>query len=314
MGTPHSITKKMYSKRKKDRFRDAFENIAHILPEDCDVAAVDVGAHGAFSAVVRRANQSSEPHVLNIDAKDRKHFRDNMEFESNEEIINRVLRSNRRAHEHELLARTLKRKNNLVVALGSGYLTSFTPIAVWLLRLGACIVLVNEFRTSQYCSSCDFELSTIYEEDDVAFCVDCCNNCEKDQNEQLISLLAQKNNINWKKDVQRRLRLISKCQHSQNKKNEHIANMNKQKQQIQNNDDLSLNQKKRQITELIQKTINTNDATTTQQTNQKAADFNKRCDACMNSRLASRFGSCANTRCNRKFAHDGSNLVILKNI
>merc|ERR1712146_13406 len=40
---------------------------------------------------------------------------------------------------------------------------------------------------------------------------------------------------------------------------------------------------------------------------------NKRCDACMNSRLASRFGSCANTGCNRKFAHDGSNLVILKN-
>ena len=109
--------------------------------------------------------------------------------------------------------------------------------------------------------------------------------------------------------------------------------MNKQKQQIQNNDDLSLNQKKRQITELIQKTINTNDATTTQQTNQKAADFNKRCDACVNSRLASRFGSCANTRsqfysfvrllttnifftifrCNQKFARDGgSNLVILK--
>merc|ERR1711907_637619 len=62
----------------------------------------------------------------------------------------------------------------------------------------------------------------------------------------------------------------------------------------------------------IQKTINTNDATTTQQTNQKAADFNKRCVACVNSRLASRFGACANTRCNRKFAHDGSNLVILK--
>merc|ERR1712146_732844 len=90
MGTPHSITKKMYSKRKKDRFRDAFENIARILPKDCDIAGVDVGAHGAFSAVVRRANQSSEPHVLNIDAKDRKHFRDNMEFESNEQIINRV--------------------------------------------------------------------------------------------------------------------------------------------------------------------------------------------------------------------------------
>merc|ERR1712146_880635 len=50
----------------------------------------------------------------------------------------------------------------------------------------------------------------------------------------------------------------------------------------------------------------------TQQTNQKAADFNKRCDACVNSQLASRFCSCANTRCNRKFAHDGSNLVILK--
>ena len=139
-------------------------------------------------------------------------------------------------------------------------------------------------------------MSTIYEQVDVAFCVDCCNNCEKDQNEQLISLLAQKNNINWKKDVQRRVRLISKCQHSQNKKKEHIANMNKQKQQIQNNNNLSLNQKKRQIAELIQKTINTNDATTTQQTNQKAADFNKRCDACVNSQLASRFCSCANTR------------------
>merc|ERR1711907_608448 len=57
---------------------------------------------------------------------------------------------------------------------------------------------------------------------------------------------------------------------------------------------------------------NTKDATT-QETNQRAADFNKRCDACANSRLASRFGSCANTRCNQKFARDGgSNLVILK--
>merc|ERR1712146_778025 len=92
MGTPHSITKKMYSKRKKDRFREAFHDVARILPKDCDIAGVDVGAHGAFSAVVRRANKSSEPHVLNIDAKDRKHFRDNMEFESNEQIINRVRR------------------------------------------------------------------------------------------------------------------------------------------------------------------------------------------------------------------------------
>ena len=30
---PHSITKKMYSKRKKDRFREAFHDVAHILPE-----------------------------------------------------------------------------------------------------------------------------------------------------------------------------------------------------------------------------------------------------------------------------------------
>merc|ERR1712146_187566 len=71
--------------------------------------------------------------------------------------------------------------------------------------------------------------------------------------------------------------------------------------------------RKRQIAKLIKKTINTNDATTTQQTNQKVADVNKRCVACVNSQLASRFGSCANTRCNQKFARDGgSNLVILK--
>merc|ERR1712146_819085 len=71
--------------------------------------------------------------------------------------------------------------------------------------------------------------------------------------------------------------------------------------------------RKRQIAKLIKKTINTNDATTTQQTNQKVADVNKRCVACVNSQLASRFGSCANTRCNQKFARDGgSNLVILR--
>merc|ERR1712146_273538 len=114
-----------------------FATLSKILPEFCQKIVISLP--WMWERMVRLVQLFEEQiKVLNIDAKDRKHFRDNMEFESKEEIINRVLRSNRRAQEHELLARTLKRKNNLVVALGSGYLTSFTPIAVWLLRLGAC--------------------------------------------------------------------------------------------------------------------------------------------------------------------------------
>ena len=56
-------------------------------------------------------------------------------------------RINLRNSDAELIARSVKREAPLVVAVGADFVTGFTPVLRWLVKLGAYVVLVGEFRT-----------------------------------------------------------------------------------------------------------------------------------------------------------------------
>merc|ERR1712146_659876 len=88
-------------------------------------------------------------------------------------VEDRTRRINLRNSDAELIARSVKREAPLVVAVGADFVTGFTWVLRWLVKLGAYVVLVGEFRTSCYCNACKHELRAVEESYEVVVCNDC---------------------------------------------------------------------------------------------------------------------------------------------
>jgi hypothetical protein len=80
---------------------------------------------------------------------------------------------------HEGVARALKKANPLVFFVNADYLKRHAPILRELLRLGVFVVLVDEFRTSEYCAACSGQLSKLEESVERMVCDECARGPKK---------------------------------------------------------------------------------------------------------------------------------------
>jgi hypothetical protein len=74
---------------------------------------------------------------------------------------------------HEGIARAFKKMRPLVFFVNADYLHGFAPVLRQLLRLGAFVVLVDEFRTSEYCAGCSGQLQRCRADVDRMVCREC---------------------------------------------------------------------------------------------------------------------------------------------
>jgi hypothetical protein len=74
---------------------------------------------------------------------------------------------------HEGIARAFKKLRPLVFFVNADYLHGFAPVLRQLLRLGAFVVLVDEFRTSEYCAGCSGQLQRCRADVDRMVCREC---------------------------------------------------------------------------------------------------------------------------------------------
>jgi hypothetical protein len=139
-----------------------------------DVAFVDLGKAGNIYGVIHRAQLQRE-FVVDITKHTKRKFYDSANIPSFEETATRPgwVRRNRRHAVDVGIARMFKKSDPLVVFLNSDYTTGFTPVLRQLLRLGAFVVLVDEFRTSKHCHGCARELDMTKERCDKAVCPTC---------------------------------------------------------------------------------------------------------------------------------------------
>jgi hypothetical protein len=139
-----------------------------------DVAFVDLGKAGNIYGVIHRARLQRE-FIVDITKHTKRKLYDSANIPSFDETATRPgwVRRNRRHAVDVGIARMFKRSDPLVVFLNSDYTTGFTPVLRQLLRLGAFVVLVDEFRTSKHCHGCARELDTTKERCDKAVCPTC---------------------------------------------------------------------------------------------------------------------------------------------
>jgi hypothetical protein len=139
-----------------------------------DVAFVDLGKAGNIYGVIHRARLRRE-FVIDITKHTKRKLYDSANIPSFEETATRpgwVLRNRRHAVDVGI-ARMFKKSDPLIVFLNSDYTKGFTPVLRQLLRLGAFVVLVDEFRTSKHCHGCARELDMAKERCDKAVCPTC---------------------------------------------------------------------------------------------------------------------------------------------
>jgi hypothetical protein len=139
-----------------------------------DVAFVDLGKAGNIYGVIHRAQLRRE-FVVDITKHTKRKLYDSANIRSFEETATRPgwVRRNRRHAVDVGIARMFKKSDPLIVFLNSDYTKGFTPVLRQLLRLGAFVVLVDEFRTSKHCHGCARELDTTKERCDKAVCPTC---------------------------------------------------------------------------------------------------------------------------------------------